>query len=231
MELCLEYNSRELKYDDDIINAFAGFANTLDPIFGPFHFGIPERFVSAAILWYPEEGSTRPSKRSTSVHLPSWSWMAWKGHFTWAQNMNRRTRRRGSIGRLEDSDDPENSEDSENSTEATFLNNIASYSFGGAIGVNEDQQTALQYIHIRTQRLFFRVEVDELVAVVIDRSGYPCGLIQMNARPLNFYAQDIGGMHEFIALSCGRTTDLNTPLSIPCHDWPSDMFRGKVNIL
>ena len=145
--------------------------------------------------------------------------------------MNRRTRRRGSIGRLEDSDDPENSEDSENSTEATFLNNIASYSFGGAIGVNEDQQTALQYIHIRTQRLFFRVEVDELVAVVIDRSGYPCGLIQMNARPLNFYAQDIGGMHEFIALSCGRTTDLNTPLSIPCHDWPSDMFRGKVNIL
>ena len=73
------YLERHLTYEDDILRAFAGITKVLSGGFpGGFHFGLPELFFDAALLWRPESFLERRNS-TTGVALPSWSWCGWKG--------------------------------------------------------------------------------------------------------------------------------------------------------
>ena len=54
------YLERELTYEADILRAFSGILRHLGrSISGGFHFGLPEQFFDAALLWVPTETLTR----------------------------------------------------------------------------------------------------------------------------------------------------------------------------
>ena len=73
------YLERHLTYEEDILRAFAGIMNVLSGGFpGGFHFGLPELFFDAALLWRPYSFLERRTS-STGLALPSWSWCGWKG--------------------------------------------------------------------------------------------------------------------------------------------------------
>lgn len=71
--------NRHLTYEDDILRAFTGITKILSSGFpGGFHFGLPELFFDAALLWRPRSFLERRTS-NTGVALPSWSWCGWKG--------------------------------------------------------------------------------------------------------------------------------------------------------
>ncbi|KAF2143996.1 uncharacterized protein K452DRAFT_223982, partial [Aplosporella prunicola CBS 121167] len=76
------YNRRNLTFDDDTRNAFAGFEEVLRPYYpGGFCYGLPVCYFDIGLLWRP---GTRFRRRHSSVgkesnYLPSWSWMGWQG--------------------------------------------------------------------------------------------------------------------------------------------------------
>ncbi|KAF2495265.1 HET-domain-containing protein [Lophium mytilinum] len=73
----VDYTSRDLSFGSDILNAFAGIGNIFAKEQGaPLIFGLPERFLSQALLW---ENSAESQKRDEAPGIPSWSWAAWKG--------------------------------------------------------------------------------------------------------------------------------------------------------
>ena len=73
------YLKRDLTYEDDILRAFTGITKILSGSFpGGFHFGLPELFFDAALLWRPANSLERRTS-DTGVALPSWSWCGWKG--------------------------------------------------------------------------------------------------------------------------------------------------------
>ena len=77
--LLQNYLKRHLTYEDDILRAFTGITQILSGGFpGGFHFGLPELFFDAALLWRPESFLERRTS-NTGVALPSWSWCGWKG--------------------------------------------------------------------------------------------------------------------------------------------------------
>jgi hypothetical protein len=83
------FNQRELTFSKDVFDAFAGVSAVMGQQFrGGFHFGLPQLFFDAALLWQP--GEDGPLKRRVSEttgdilrDLPSWSWVGWKGTFNW----------------------------------------------------------------------------------------------------------------------------------------------------
>lgn len=81
--LLSDYLERNLTYEEDILRAFSGISETLGrSISGGFHFGLPEQFFDAALLWVPTETLTRREvlKNGYSKYdFPSWSWAGWKG--------------------------------------------------------------------------------------------------------------------------------------------------------
>ena len=73
---CVEgYACRDLKRQDDGLNAFQGVLNTLRPDFADgFHWGMPESMFDLAMTWilhnhYPER---------RREEFPSWSWLGWR---------------------------------------------------------------------------------------------------------------------------------------------------------
>ena len=77
--LLQEYLERHLTYEDDILRAFTGIIEILSNGFpGSFHFGLPELFFDAALLWRPRSFIERRIS-NTGVAFPSWSWCGWKG--------------------------------------------------------------------------------------------------------------------------------------------------------
>ncbi|PYH49326.1 HET domain-containing protein [Aspergillus saccharolyticus JOP 1030-1] len=76
------YNKRNLTLDDDIVAAFEGIARIMQQGFHTgFHFGLPELFFDAALLWEADKRSPEPLKQRNprELELPSWSWMNAKG--------------------------------------------------------------------------------------------------------------------------------------------------------
>ncbi|KAE9972973.1 hypothetical protein Vi05172_g5053 [Venturia inaequalis] len=78
--VCL-YNIRELTFEQDVLDAFAGALNTFERSFkGGFISGLPEMFFDAALLWQPRRLLTRRTPADpTQAILPSWSWVGWHG--------------------------------------------------------------------------------------------------------------------------------------------------------
>ena len=78
------YLDRKLTYEEDILHAFSGILETLGgSISGGFHFGLPEQFFDAALLWVPTETLIRredPQNGYPKHEFPSWSWVGWKGN-------------------------------------------------------------------------------------------------------------------------------------------------------
>ncbi|KGO67593.1 Heterokaryon incompatibility [Penicillium italicum] len=76
------YNKRNLTYDDDIVSAFSGVATIMQQAFYTgFHFGLPELFFDAALLWEFDKRNPEPpqQRKPQKSMLPSWSWMNAKG--------------------------------------------------------------------------------------------------------------------------------------------------------
>ncbi|KAF2498767.1 HET-domain-containing protein [Lophium mytilinum] len=79
------YNQRDLTFPEDAHNAFLGTLSDLCQTFsGGFVSGLPVMFFDAALIWQPYEPAIR--RRNTGnrpdsehIHIPSWSWIGWKG--------------------------------------------------------------------------------------------------------------------------------------------------------
>lgn len=89
-DLVKSYCRRELSYQSDILNAFAGIMSALQEHFGwRFLSALPEEALDLALLWKPM-ASSRPRFTSVkgalepfSTAFPSWCWTAWVGDFYW----------------------------------------------------------------------------------------------------------------------------------------------------
>ena len=74
-----EYTSRDLSYDSDILNAFAGVTSYLsERLHTSFMYGMPERYLIRSFLW-AQVDSNPLERRDAGFPIPSWSWAAWKG--------------------------------------------------------------------------------------------------------------------------------------------------------
>lgn len=81
--LVLNYNWRELSFENDAHIAFSGVERVVEQSFpGGFFYGLPELFFDLALLWRPEEPVNRRVKPSADngYCLPSWSWLGWHGY-------------------------------------------------------------------------------------------------------------------------------------------------------
>ncbi|KAH8748317.1 heterokaryon incompatibility protein-domain-containing protein [Hyaloscypha sp. PMI_1271] len=78
-----EFNSKNLTYPEDILDAFTGVASKLaGSLENGFISGLPALFFDIALLWMPAgELRQRKSKGNslTKACLPSWSWAGWHG--------------------------------------------------------------------------------------------------------------------------------------------------------
>jgi hypothetical protein len=96
-EIVFEYTSRNLSYEEDILNAFQGVSNILSrDLFNssPFVFGMPLCLLDMALLWYPTGPLHRRRRAGPNAnHFPSWSWAGWVGRFDfgWYGNESEKT--------------------------------------------------------------------------------------------------------------------------------------------
>ncbi|KAL6819535.1 phosphotransferase enzyme family domain-containing protein [Trichoderma sp. SZMC 28015] len=82
IDVVREYVKKNLTFDDDTLDAFAGVTAVLNKSFHPgFHYGLPEVFFDASLLWEPDwDNATPPQLRKThKLVLPSWSWVRTRG--------------------------------------------------------------------------------------------------------------------------------------------------------
>ncbi|KAI6713868.1 heterokaryon incompatibility protein [Diplocarpon mali] len=80
-KLVVEYNQRDLSFEEDVSDAFLGIAALNAKIYGGFHFGLPEAFFDLAMCWQPAP-TLRPRSLPNTAgcrRIPSWSWMGWHG--------------------------------------------------------------------------------------------------------------------------------------------------------
>ena len=69
-----EYTHREISYQSDVLNAFAGLLHIFSRFFrSKTLLGLPESLLDVALLWRP----TRQLQRRSG--FPSWSWAGWVG--------------------------------------------------------------------------------------------------------------------------------------------------------
>ena len=69
-----EYTHREISYESDVLNAFAGLLHIFSRFFRcKTLLGLPESLLDVALLWKP----TRQLQRRSG--FPSWSWAGWVG--------------------------------------------------------------------------------------------------------------------------------------------------------
>lgn len=77
------YLERTLTYEEDILRAFSGIHGALNGSMSEeFHFGLPQQFFHAGLLWVPNEYLTRRKDVRNGIaraEFPSWSWAGWKG--------------------------------------------------------------------------------------------------------------------------------------------------------
>lgn len=76
--LVSQFNKRNLTFETDVIDAFAGVEAAMRASFpGGFLLGLPQLFFDIALLWQPERKLTK--RGDHDHHFPSWSWVGWKG--------------------------------------------------------------------------------------------------------------------------------------------------------
>lgn len=76
----MEYTTRVLTHSTDILNAFAGVINMLEPSIGKrCEYGLPLEMFDQAILWRPVNGDTEPRHSTVPGEFPSWSWCCIQG--------------------------------------------------------------------------------------------------------------------------------------------------------
>ncbi|KAJ8065092.1 hypothetical protein OCU04_005805 [Sclerotinia nivalis] len=84
------FNTTELRYDEDALPAISGLLSVLSRTFtGGFLYGIPEMFFERGLGWSPYWNHTNTRRRNFSERfgkdrpsqagLPSWSWVGWHG--------------------------------------------------------------------------------------------------------------------------------------------------------
>ena len=72
-----QYTHREMSYQSDILNAFAGLVQIFSRCFkSKTCFGLPECLLDIGLLWEPTQQLTRRKG------FPSWSWAGWTGQVT-----------------------------------------------------------------------------------------------------------------------------------------------------
>ncbi|PVH95793.1 HET-domain-containing protein [Periconia macrospinosa] len=80
MDLIGEYSTRELSYEEDILNAFTGVMGALCKSWkGGFLSGLPLCIFDIMLLWRLYLGGKPRFTSSSRTSLPSWSWVGWKG--------------------------------------------------------------------------------------------------------------------------------------------------------
>lgn len=88
--LFAEFLRRELTYKADILRAFSGVIELLqDSAIGAFHYGLPEHFFDAALLWIPEGHLTQQraeDNKTDALALPTWSPVGWQGSISSQMN-------------------------------------------------------------------------------------------------------------------------------------------------
>lgn len=84
-ELVTSYQRRDLTHESDVLNAFVGVQEVLEPgFYRGFFYGLPEMFFDMALLWQPRSSASPQGGKMRSErnpHFPSWSWAGWKGEF------------------------------------------------------------------------------------------------------------------------------------------------------
>lgn len=104
-----EYTSRDLSFDSDILDAFAGITNYMSHQFETaFLFGLPERYLIRSMLWGPQDYNvSRP--RDAGFAIPTWSWAAWcggvqyttvLGNYNWAEDVGHNAEDYGTLVRM-----------------------------------------------------------------------------------------------------------------------------------
>ena len=79
-----EYTSRNLSFESDILNVFAGVGNQfVRTQGGRLLYGLPEKYLTQALLWENFESTQR---RKDVPDIPSWSWAAWSGRTGYDSN-------------------------------------------------------------------------------------------------------------------------------------------------
>jgi hypothetical protein len=82
-EMVGNYNARDLTYERDALSAIWGLLSVLNRSFEDgFLQGLPEMFFDVALRWRPggELERRKPTAHDgTRLHLPTWSWIGWKG--------------------------------------------------------------------------------------------------------------------------------------------------------
>ena len=78
-KLVVEYNQRELSFEEDVGDAFLGIASLNEAIFGPLHWGVPEAFFDLGMCWLPSPALRPRQPTNPDRKVPSWSWMGWYG--------------------------------------------------------------------------------------------------------------------------------------------------------
>ncbi|KAH8688612.1 heterokaryon incompatibility protein-domain-containing protein [Phaeosphaeriaceae sp. PMI808] len=72
-----DYTARNLSFESDILNAFAGLGKQFEEKSGkPMLYGLPERYFVKALLW---ENAKDISRRGGVPDVPTWAWGAWSG--------------------------------------------------------------------------------------------------------------------------------------------------------
>lgn len=82
ISVVLEYSRKNLSFDDDTLDAFAGVTTVLKQSFySGFHYGLPEMFFDASLLWEPDWANSTPLqlRKTEKLSLPSWSWVRTRG--------------------------------------------------------------------------------------------------------------------------------------------------------
>lgn len=70
-ELVVEYLTRSLSYDDDILNALLGVMRASCPVLGSYYWGMPTKYFAQCLLWSNQYAFNRRQG------FPSWSWSGW----------------------------------------------------------------------------------------------------------------------------------------------------------
>jgi hypothetical protein len=77
-----QFNTRNLTYESDAVDALIGATDALTRTYRPgFFYGIPEFFFDIGLLWEPNRSVQRRMAIDNNGQnsLPSWSWIGWKG--------------------------------------------------------------------------------------------------------------------------------------------------------
>ncbi|KAF2650766.1 HET-domain-containing protein [Lophiostoma macrostomum CBS 122681] len=75
-KLLTAFLHRDLSFDGDVLNAFAGILDALSTYLGGFRWGISIRYPNRTLTW----NSRNVSSLQRRTGFPSWSWAGWKGY-------------------------------------------------------------------------------------------------------------------------------------------------------